>query len=738
MSSFRPLWMMPGALPDDDTAGQSSVSSQTPAHSHPHRSLAHVHEDIQTLGANATQSKPSPLPSTSSHDAAGQLPKDGIECLSLIGASSKRRVTVDSDEVPVAPDKRHYQEVDYSQSLRKELHKKEELVQRLRLKVQQQGSILKQGHDIVQQQQVMLYNQATSTAQREFNQQKRTLYNMQAFLQQQEVEINTLRAELKAQAREHVILQAQFQCDKELSAESHRQELHNLRHQFESNMRAQMDDLLKASSTNLASMLQQREREMQEQTAQMEMRMMVDKERELANMEQRYARHGKNVATSSSSSPDSDVLPAAPLPNVAEDSQAESFVPQTKNQIPQRPPTSTLTTPSLDAIKRIKKSCRVSRRTRLVGVFLECHNEESSVPPVHSAAPEVPRGEREREQMNAPQVLSMAETIAMAVEDALRNILGNQNMFEPVKCSPRWRKNEDEQVQLEKATEPTQHRDFILSEVRRLFRDKFGITQDADVITHAPAAAADVHAYEYEDGTGPDWDALVFDLTRSYTSLWNSNVLEMLLRELQQCCEQEKWPVTKPDNYIREALKNRYKKLRTTWLKAQPKLTRHGVLESPTEATHHRNKYRRRVAVLNHIVQLRTETADEDLPAWKWLQHLIKVLGEHGMSSEESSVENEVEHVLHVKKMEWRRCIDQELDLVDVERILDSDIFSPQGAKPVKRIRAPDNPMSSRDAVRGLPLNLYDGAWIAGLTQCELDSLEAIQEGFNWMTIAVA
>lgn len=149
-------------------------------------------------------------------------------------------------------------------------------------------------------------------------------------------------------------------------------------------------------------------------------------------------------------------------------------------------------------------------------------------------------------------------------------------------------------------------------------------------------------------------------------------------------------------------------------------------------------KYRRRVAVLNHIVQLRTETADEDLPAWKWLQHLVKVLGEHGMSSEESSVENEVEHVLRVKKMEWRRCIDRELDLVDVERILDSDIFSPQGAKPVKRIRAPDNPMSSRDTVRGLPLNLYDGAWIAGLTQRELDSLEAIQEGFNWMTIAVA
>ncbi|KAI9458081.1 hypothetical protein HD554DRAFT_2042199 [Boletus coccyginus] len=141
---------MSGALPDNDTAGQSSISLQTPAHSHPHRSLAHVHEDIQTmqmddsvlflvdnndtmdttqLRANATQSKPSPLPSTFSPDAAGQLSKDDIECLSLIGASSKHQVIVHGDEVPVAPDKRRYQEVDYSQLLQKELHKKEKLVQ---------------------------------------------------------------------------------------------------------------------------------------------------------------------------------------------------------------------------------------------------------------------------------------------------------------------------------------------------------------------------------------------------------------------------------------------------------------------------------------------------------------------------------------------------------------------------------------------------------------------------------
>lgn len=134
---------------------------------------------------------------------------------------------------------------------------------------------------------------------------------------------------------------------------------------------------------------------------------------------------------------------------------------------------------------------------------------------------------------------------------------------------------------------------------------------------------------------------------------------------------------------------------------------------------------------------LKTETADNDLPAWEWLQHLVKTLGEHGMSSEESAVENEVEHVLRVKNMEWRRGIGRELDIVDVERILDSEIFAPQGSKPVKRIRAHDNPMTSRDVVTGLPMELYDGAWIANLTQRQLDSLGVSSANFAWMEVAV-
>lgn len=107
------------------------------------------------------------------------------------------------------------------------------------------------------------------------------------------------------------------------------------------------------------------------------------------------------------------------------------------------------------------------------------------------------------------------------------------------------------------------------------------------------------------------------------------------------------------------------------------------------------------------------------------------------MSSEESAVENDIEHVLRVKKMEWRRCVDRELDIIDVERLVDSDIFSPRGAKPVKRVRALDNLVSSRKAVTGLSVDLYDGAWFLGLTQREIESLDMSPDKFVWMKVAV-
>ncbi|KAI5994379.1 hypothetical protein EDD15DRAFT_2129778, partial [Pisolithus albus] len=174
-----------------------------------------------------------------------------------------------------------------------------------------------------------------------------------------------------------------------------------------------------------------------------------------------------------------------------------------------------------------------------------------------------------------------------------------------------------------------------------LFREKLGITQDIDFITHKPANAVDVRAYEHEDGPGPDTDNIAFDLARNHKSLWNTFILGFLLRELQLCCVHETWPICKDDNYIEEILQERYKRLRTLWRNAQPKLTATGSIETPAEqearlvkesqrlgkesrqTTHRRNKYRRRKAVLDGIVAMKSEVPDDDLRSWKWLQRLI-------------------------------------------------------------------------------------------------------------------
>jgi hypothetical protein len=298
--------------------------------------------------------------------------------------------------------------------------------------------------------------------------------------------------------------------------------------------------------------------------------------------------------------------------------------------------------------------------------------------------------------------------------------------------------------------------------------------QDIEFIGHEPASAADVSAYEQEDGPGPNVDMLAFDLTQNHSSIWNSKVLNILLSEFQAHCEEQDWPVKKSDNYILDVLRIRYKRLRTVWRNAQPKLLTSGSVESPPEveaqlldqrlriakesqqATRRRNvshdcdyriqvltmyrsqKSHCRKTVLDHTVNLKTADNEDDLPAWQWLQCLVSTLGEGRMSSEESDSENMMESVLWVKNMEWRRCVSAELDIVDRQRVFDADIFAPQGSKPVKRIRASANPLSCRDAVEGLLLALYDPAWLEGLNLHETNRLAISCTDYPWMKFAVA
>jgi hypothetical protein len=311
-------------------------------------------------------------------------------------------------------------------------------------------------------------------------------------------------------------------------------------------------------------------------------------------------------------------------------------------------------------------------------------------------------------------------------------------------------------------------------EVRRLLKDIFSITQDADFIVHQPAIREDVYSYEYEDGPGPDAKNLAFDLTHGSSTPWNTRILDILVEQLQRRNAEEQWPMRRSNGYYKAILEDRYKRLRTTWRAAQPKVTAKGILETAAEVeerlitkrdeslksvrqtTRRRNvcprhnveafgcilmlpqKYIRRAKILEHIINLKKDDEDEDLPAWMWLQKVIKTLGDGGMSSEESDVENDIHCVLRVKNMAWRRKIERELDVIDHQRVLDDDVFAPQGSKPMKRIRAPGNSMSERSPITGLPKALYDGEWVDGLTGGQMERLNVSNDAFRWMKVAVA
>jgi hypothetical protein len=135
------------------------------------------------------------------------------------------------------------------------------------------------------------------------------------------------------------------------------------------------------------------------------------------------------------------------------------------------------------------------------------------------------------------------------------------------------------------------------------------------------------------------------------------------------------------------------------------------------------------------MVELK-EGAD-DLDLWEWIQKVLEYLGPDGMSSEESAIEG-IEKVYRVKIVEWRRNLDKEMDIIDRQRLLDSDIFSPRGSLPVARIRTGERPHSSRTPVSGLPRTFYDKKWLEEQSErYRRLTLCVSREQFQWFKIAV-
>jgi hypothetical protein len=103
---------------------------------------------------------------------------------------------------------------------------------------------------------------------------------------------------------------------------------------------------------------------------------------------------------------------------------------------------------------------------------------------------------------------------------------------------------------------------------------------------------------------------------------------------------------------------------------------------------------------------------DGQLMLWQQAKRIIGELGVEGMSSDESSPEDGTAGKLRVKNMPWRRNVFNLLEAVDGERVIDEELYSKRGSKPLPRVRKRFYPSSRRDPVCGLQESLYDDEWL--------------------------
>ncbi|KAG1885141.1 hypothetical protein F4604DRAFT_1676540 [Suillus subluteus] len=476
----------------------------------------------------------------------------------------------------VLPDKRRIKEVDYSETLRQTMYSQEELINNMKTEVE------KQRKDYAHNMNEMKQQWETTLREREEQ------------LAKAQEETERTRVQQQQQLEEYIkkTREALGQANRE-AIEATIKKIHKDAHDHLARERTRQE-------AELSEKLAQREEELKRKTNEE-----AEKESELAKMERRFSTchrpQEKDIEMDN---------PIMPSPSAKPRSDTSCF----------------------EAIRRIKRTRGTSHRVRLVSVAAEVDEEE--VPQEHSSEQDAPP----HLQHDMSPATTMENAIARGVEAALRRILIDKEFPVIKKHSPWRRKMEEKELQQEKAADKSYERDFILGEVRRLFKDVFNMSQDADFILHQAASREDVYSYEYEDGPGPDCEDLAFDLRCGSKSPWNDKVIGLLLEELQRRGDQESWPFQRSEPYFREILQDRYKRLRTVWTAAQPKVTAMGGLETPAEveqrlitkkdetlkATHQttrrKNKYLRRVMVLNHLVKHKTDENEEDVPAWQWLQ----------------------------------------------------------------------------------------------------------------------
>ncbi|KAI6022120.1 hypothetical protein EDC04DRAFT_2900940 [Pisolithus marmoratus] len=246
-------------------------------------------------------------------------------------------------------------------------------------------------------------------------------------------------------------------------------------------------------------------------------------------------------------------------------------------------------------------------------------------------------------------------------------------------------------------------------------------------------------------GPGPGPSQLQWDFNNPALSAWNQAVISQLmcwLVEMQQKLTIE----TQSDQYWVHKITQKFTQIKKCVDRAKPHINNNLSVKTSADIAkrlvnekdealmkarrdmQRQTKYQHQKEIMENMVAVKEAKGDDNVVAWQFLSSVIAMLGSDGMSSEDSDGED-TKTVYCTHMLPWRRDIVKELNLIDQQRLKDSSIFSPRGAKAVKHIRSDKFLQSEWKPVKGLPCPFYDAGWLAWNKEMCSDV------PFCWMTI---
>ena len=114
--------------------------------------------------------------------------------------------------------------------------------------------------------------------------------------------------------------------------------------------------------------------------------------------------------------------------------------------------------------------------------------------------------------------------------------------------------------------------------VRDIFEEKFQVRHDEDYTLHDPPTQQEINNYALGRGPGPNPEDLQIDMKGKINSIWNIQVVEILLAELKK----KDWDglLQRSEAYLVDLIEGKLERVRTRWRNAQPRFKETGEVET--------------------------------------------------------------------------------------------------------------------------------------------------------------